>query len=343
MILDEPTAALGVKQTRNVLALIRTLAARGAAVILISHDIETVLEMADRVVVLRLGRVIHEGSTSDLTHVRLVHLMAGLAPDADVAAPGDDCGVERRMKSLASLSLEGRRALVTGAGTGIGKQIALGFGEAGAEVVLVGRTRAYLDETASELAAGGAVGIVIPADVTVEDDVQRIAAEAGQVDILLQQRGGRTQRPVADGVARRVACVLRDQRRRAVPPLQLFAPSMMERGWGRIINISSVYGKMGGNPALYPGLDWDVASYFASKHAVHGITHYLAPRLAPYGVCINSLSPGGFSGSKMNEESGMVTDEMMRRSSRRCRCGASAAPATSRPLRSSWRRPAPST
>ncbi len=87
VILDEPTAALGVKQTRNVLALIRTLAARGAAVILISHDIETVLEMSDRVVVLRLGRVIHEGPTSDLTHVRLVHLMAGLAPDADVAAP----------------------------------------------------------------------------------------------------------------------------------------------------------------------------------------------------------------------------------------------------------------
>ena len=86
------------------------------------------------------------------------------------------------MKSLASLSLEGRRALVTGAGTGIGKQIALGFGEAGAEVVLVGRTRAYLDETASELAAGGAVGIVIPADVTVEDDVQRIATEAGQIE-----------------------------------------------------------------------------------------------------------------------------------------------------------------
>jgi ABC-type sugar transport system ATPase subunit len=90
VILDEPTAALGVEQTRNVLSLIRTLAACGAAVILISHDIETVLEMSDRVVVLRLGRVIQEGPTSELTPVRLVHLMAGLALDADrrTAEPG---------------------------------------------------------------------------------------------------------------------------------------------------------------------------------------------------------------------------------------------------------------
>jgi NAD(P)-dependent dehydrogenase (short-subunit alcohol dehydrogenase family) len=86
---------------------------------------------------------------------------------------------------------------------------------------------------------------------------------------------------------------------------------MMENGFGRIINISSVYGSMGGNPALYPGIEWDVASYFASKHAVHGITNYLAPRLAPKGVCINTLSPGGFAGSDMNKDSGMGSDEML--------------------------------
>ena len=152
---------------------------------------------------------------------------------------------------------------------------------------------------------------MIPADVTVEDDVQRIAAEAGQVDILCNNAGAGPNGPWPTvSLAEWRACfeINVDAPFRLC---QVFAPSMMERGWGRIINISSVYGKMGGNPALYPGLDWDVASYFASKHAVHGITHYLAPRLAPYGVCINSLSPGGFSGSKMNEESGMVTDEMM--------------------------------
>lgn len=88
VILDEPTAALGVKQTRNVLDLVRTLADRGAAVILISHDIDTVFEVADRVVVLRLGRVTYEGPVADLTTTDLVHLMAGLAtPVHAVPAP----------------------------------------------------------------------------------------------------------------------------------------------------------------------------------------------------------------------------------------------------------------
>ena len=84
VILDEPTAALGVKQTRNVLDLVRELARRGTAVILISHDIDTVFEVGDRVVVLRLGRVVHEGPTQDLTPIDLVHLMAGLT----VGLPG---------------------------------------------------------------------------------------------------------------------------------------------------------------------------------------------------------------------------------------------------------------
>jgi ribose/xylose/arabinose/galactoside ABC-type transport system permease subunit/ABC-type multidrug transport system ATPase subunit len=90
VILDEPTAALGVKQTRNVLDLVRTLADRGAAVILISHDIDTVFEVADRVVVLRLGRVTHDGPVSELDPLQLVHLMAGLrtgpAPAAGAVA-----------------------------------------------------------------------------------------------------------------------------------------------------------------------------------------------------------------------------------------------------------------
>jgi ribose/xylose/arabinose/galactoside ABC-type transport system permease subunit/ABC-type multidrug transport system ATPase subunit len=77
-ILDEPTAALGVRQTRNVLELVRGLAKRGVGVIMITHDIDDVFAVADRVVVLRLGRVVHEGPKSELTPLSLVHLMAGL-------------------------------------------------------------------------------------------------------------------------------------------------------------------------------------------------------------------------------------------------------------------------
>ncbi len=93
VILDEPTAALGVKQTRNVLDLVRTLADRGAAVILISHDIDTVFEVADRVVVLRLGRVTHDGPVSELDQLQLVHLMAGLRTGPAPAPAGGPMAV----------------------------------------------------------------------------------------------------------------------------------------------------------------------------------------------------------------------------------------------------------
>jgi ribose/xylose/arabinose/galactoside ABC-type transport system permease subunit/ABC-type multidrug transport system ATPase subunit len=77
VILDEPTAALGVKQTGNVLALVRRLARRGAGIIFISHDIETIFKVADRVVVLRLGEVVFEGDVADVDRLQLLQLMAG--------------------------------------------------------------------------------------------------------------------------------------------------------------------------------------------------------------------------------------------------------------------------
>jgi ribose/xylose/arabinose/galactoside ABC-type transport system permease subunit/ABC-type branched-subunit amino acid transport system ATPase component len=82
VILDEPTAALGVRQTGNVLALVRRLARSGAGIIFISHDIETIFKVADRVVVLRLGEVVFEGDVADVDRLRLLQLMAGETPSA---------------------------------------------------------------------------------------------------------------------------------------------------------------------------------------------------------------------------------------------------------------------
>lgn len=82
VILDEPTAALGVKQTANVLTLIRQMASQGTGIVLITHDVQTILEIADRVVVLSLGEVIHEGPRSSITEPELIHLMAGYSPSA---------------------------------------------------------------------------------------------------------------------------------------------------------------------------------------------------------------------------------------------------------------------
>jgi ribose/xylose/arabinose/galactoside ABC-type transport system permease subunit/ABC-type branched-subunit amino acid transport system ATPase component len=81
VILDEPTAALGVSQTGSVLRLVRTLAEHGSAVIMITHDVQAVLDVSDRVAVLNLGRVTFDGPTSTLTDRDLVHLMAGLPPE----------------------------------------------------------------------------------------------------------------------------------------------------------------------------------------------------------------------------------------------------------------------
>lgn len=215
-------------------------------------------------------------------------------------------------KHLDLLSLAGRRALVTGAGTGIGQMIATGMAEAGARVVLVGRRPAPLEETARRLVDLGAEADVIAADITQEADVNRLSASAGDIDILVNNAGMAPKHPwktePLDGAWRQTFALNVDATFRLC---QVFAPQMMERGWGRIINISSIYGRVGGNPALYPGMDWDEPAYFASKHAIHGITHYLAPRLARHGVCINSLSPGAFAGSEQNQAAGMEQGDMV--------------------------------
>jgi NAD(P)-dependent dehydrogenase (short-subunit alcohol dehydrogenase family) len=202
--------------------------------------------------------------------------------------------------SLALLSLEGLRALVTGAGSGLGRQMALGLAEAGAELVICGRRRPPLEETAELVRVFGRGVQVIAADVTDEDDLRRLKDEAGRVDILVNNAGGGEVKPwtevTPEDWQRTIAVNLTAPFRLC----QLFAPPMMERGWGRIINISSIYGRVGGDRRRYPGIEWDNAPYFAAKHGLEGITHYLATRLAPYGVCVNSLCPGMFPNTENN-------------------------------------------
>jgi len=86
--LDEPTAALGVTQTEQVLRLVRSVASHGTSVVLITHDVASVTKVADRVVVLRRGRLVHEGPTADLTELDLLQLMAGLDPSVAASPRG---------------------------------------------------------------------------------------------------------------------------------------------------------------------------------------------------------------------------------------------------------------
>lgn len=190
-----------------------------------------------------------------------------------------------------SLSLQGRRALVTGAGRGLGRAIAVGYAQAGASVVMCARREGLLEETAAQARTFGGEVVPIVADVTEEADVQRLAEAAGPVDILVNNAGtyrsGDWQTvPLSDWDE-----IIRLNLYAPFRLCQVFAPGMVERRWGRIINVASVYGSMGPKWQLYPE-SWGPSSYFASKHGIHGITHYLSSRLAPHGVTINSLSPG---------------------------------------------------
>jgi ABC-type sugar transport system ATPase subunit len=96
MIMDEPTAALGVAEQRKVLALVRTLRDQGVPVVLISHNLQDVFAVADRIVVMRRGRVVGERLTADTTPDEIVSLMVGadavLEPSGELDVPGDGAG-----------------------------------------------------------------------------------------------------------------------------------------------------------------------------------------------------------------------------------------------------------
>lgn len=205
-------------------------------------------------------------------------------------------------KSLKLLSLEGLRALVTGAGAGLGLQMALGLAEAGADLIICGRRPDPLEACAQQARAFGVEVTVIPTDVTKEADLQQLKAGAGRVDILVNNAGFGLLKPWLEVTMEDWHEVMALNLDAPFRLIQLFAPPMLKRRWGRIINIASIYGSIAGDARRYPGIDnWDIPSYFASKHGLHGITHYFAPKFAPYGVTINSLSPGMFP-SEQNEE-----------------------------------------
>ncbi len=204
--------------------------------------------------------------------------------------------------TLGLLSLEGKRALVTGGGTGLGRQMTHALAEAGADVVVCGRRSAPIERCAEEARAYGVEATAIAADVTTEQGVAALREGAGRVDILVNNAGGGEIRPWQDLTMedwRRVVAVNMDAPFRLI---QVFAPPMMERRWGRIVNISSIYGLIAGDARRYPGIEWDNAPYFASKHGLQGITHYFAARLAPYGVSVNSLCPGMFPATENNAQ-----------------------------------------
>jgi NAD(P)-dependent dehydrogenase (short-subunit alcohol dehydrogenase family) len=183
---------------------------------------------------------------------------------------------------LDSFDLSGRLALVTGAGRGIGEACAVGLAEAGADLVLVSRSREELAEVAQRAEAIGRRAQVAPCDVTSADDVRAVADGAGRVDILVNSAGTNVPEPFLDVSEQTFDAVLAVNLKGTFLMSQAIGRSMAERGDGSIVNISSQMGHVGGP---------NRTAYCASKHGVEGLTKAMALELAPRGVRVNAVAP----------------------------------------------------
>ena len=180
-----------------------------------------------------------------------------------------------------------RVALVTGGGRGIGREIALGLGRDGCAVAVAARSLGDLQRTAAELTGLGTRALAVELDVGDAEAVARAIADVeaglGPVDVLVNNAGIAESAPLA-----RTDPGLWDRHLRvnATGPYLLaraVLPGMLERRWGRIINIASIAGLHG---AAY------VTAYVASKHALVGFTRALALEVAGRGVTVNAICPG---------------------------------------------------
>jgi len=199
-------------------------------------------------------------------------------------------------------SLRGRVAVVTGASRGFGRQIAHAMAAAGAAVVLVSRNGEALRLVLDELAGAGASAAGEPrpkhcfeiADVTdaaaIESLAARVADRFGGADILVNNAGINIRKPLREFPV--------DDWRRVVET-NLFGPmfccrafvtKMIERRWGRIVNIASMMARV-----AMP----ERSAYCASKAGLVGMTRALALEFAPYGITVNAISPGPFA-TEMN-------------------------------------------
>ena len=191
--------------------------------------------------------------------------------------------------SYSKLELKNRTAVVIGGTSGIGLTLAKGFAQAGANVIATGRRVELVNRIAGEIRALGAGSAAVPCDVTRRESIENLLAAAirdfGTVDILVNCAGKTKRTPTLQLQEAEWNDILETNLTGTLRACQVFGPHMIERKYGRIINIGSLSSFV----ALY-----EVAAYCASKAAVAMLTKSLAIEWAPYGVCVNAIAPGLF-------------------------------------------------
>ena len=188
---------------------------------------------------------------------------------------------------LDRFKVDGKVALVTGAGKGIGAGCAIGLAEAGADLVLASRTESDLESVAGAVRERGRRALVVPTDVTDAEQrvhlVEAAMAEYGRLDILVNNAGGWLPRPFLQTSERNLEAALRFNVTTAFVLSQLAVPHMVAGGGGAIVNISSRSASM-----VQPAF----TAYAASKAALSMLTRAMAPELAPK-VRVNAIEVGG--------------------------------------------------
>lgn len=185
-----------------------------------------------------------------------------------------------------ALSLAGRRALVTGGGRGIGRAIAVGFAEAGADVAVVGRDADRLAEVVSEVDALGRTGVALPADLTRTADIPAVVDDArerlGGLDILVNCAGVQITGPAEEVTEADWDATLDSNLKALFFCCQAAGRHFLAQGHGKVINMGSTFALVGAR---------EFAAYCASKGGVLLLTRTLAAEWAARGVNVNAIGP----------------------------------------------------
>ena len=187
------------------------------------------------------------------------------------------------------LSLEDRVAVVIGGTSGIGRAISLGLAAAGADVVSTGRREQQVEEVASEIEALGRRSLRQPTDLSDRAQIEQLHAKTleafGKVDILVNCAGKIKRSPTISMSEEEWKDIMDTNLTGTLRACQIFGPGMLERGYGRVVNIASLNSFV----ALK-----EVAAYAASKAGMVSLTRSLAVEWAPRGVLVNAIAPGVF-------------------------------------------------